>query len=31
MSDPHAYLLDLWPMLLAAGSEYLCTDDEEEA
>ena len=29
MSDPHAYLQELWSTLLAAGSEYLCTDDEE--
>lgn len=27
--DPHAYLQDLWSTLLSAGSEYLCTDDED--
>lgn len=31
MADPHAYLLDLWSTLLAAGSEYLCADDKEKA
>lgn len=29
MADPHAYLLELWSTLLAAGSAYLCADDEE--
>lgn len=28
-ADPHAYLQELWSTLLAAGREYLCTDDEE--
>ena len=28
-SDPNAYLQDLWSTLIAAGREYLCTDDEE--
>ena len=27
--DPNAYLQDIWSTLLSAGSEYLCTDDEE--
>ena len=29
MTDPHAYLQELWSVLLAAGSKYLCADDEE--
>ena len=29
VADPNAYLQELWSTLLTAGSEYLCTDDEE--
>ena len=27
--DPNAYLQELWSTLIAAGRDYLCTDDEE--
>ena len=29
MANPHAYLQELWSTLLTAGSEYLCSHDDE--